>query len=162
VPSIKVKFFENPLGARRIEDTTGAEARQVGGCLLGAAAILLYEVDHFLGQRVADHPMSAHSRECGDLRIGNLFRFPFKAQGVADAVPVDTGIVTATLRALDGGRDVDAHAKILFFDALDELLRGARVVKDRGAGGRNGEAFEYGLKIRLHIALPVRQRTQVL
>src|ERR1700691_5500612 len=155
---IRPGIFENPLGARRIEDTTGAEARQVGGCLLRAAAILLHEVDHFLGQRVADHPMSAHGRERSDLRIGNLFRFPFKAQGVANAVPVKTGIVTAPLRALDGGRDVDAHAKILFFDALDELLRGAGVVKDRGAGGSNGEALEYGLKIRLHIALPVRQR----
>src|ERR1700722_18294960 len=106
--------------------------------------------------------MSAHGRERGDLRIGNLFRFPFESQRVANAVPVEAGIVTASLRALDGGRDVDAHAKILFFDALDELLRGARVVKDRGARGGNGEAFEYGLKIRLHVALPVRQRTQVL
>src|SRR5580658_6640658 len=106
--------------------------------------------------------MAAHGGERGDLRIGNLLCFPFKAQGVANAMPVKTGIVTAPLRALDGGGDVDAHAKILFFDALDELLRGARVVKDRGARGGNGEAFEYGLEIRLHVALPVRQRTQVL
>src|ERR1700761_9254629 len=60
---IRPGIFEDPLGAGRIEDTTGTEARQVGGCLLWAAAILLYEVDHFLGQRVADHPMPAHGRE---------------------------------------------------------------------------------------------------
>src|ERR1700722_7428542 len=159
---IRPGIFENPLGARRIENTTGAEARQVGGCLLWAAAIFLHEVDHFLGQRVADHPVPAHGRERGDLRIGNLLRFAFKTQGVADAVPVETGIVTAPLRTLDGGGDVDAHAKILFFDALDELLRGARVVEDSGARGGNGEAFEYGLEIWLHVALPVRQGTQVL
>src|ERR1700685_1175911 len=87
---IRPGIFENPLGARRIEDTTGAEARQVGGCLLRAAAILLHEVDHFLGQRVADHPVAAHGRERGDLGIGNLFRFPFEAQRVANAVPVET------------------------------------------------------------------------
>src|ERR1700685_13253 len=94
---IRPGIFENPLGARRIEDTTGAEARQIGGCLLRAAAILLNEVDHFLGQRMADHSMSAHGGEHGDLRIRNLFRLSFEAKRVSDTVPVDTGIVTATL-----------------------------------------------------------------
>src|ERR1700691_5883199 len=158
---IRPGIFENPLGARRIEDTAGAETREIGRCLLRSPAILLYEVDHFLGQRVADHPMSAHGGERRDLRVGNLFRFPFKAQGVTDTVPVDTGIVTATLRALDGGRYVDAHAKVFFFDALDELLRGSRVVEDRGASGWNGEAFDDGMKIRLHIPVPVRPGSKI-
>src|ERR1700684_342199 len=98
---IRPVIFENPLRARRIEDTTGTETREVGRCLLRAPAIFFYEVDHFLGQRVADHAMSAHGRERRDLRIGNLFRFPFKAQRVAHTMPVEAGVITATLRSLD-------------------------------------------------------------
>src|SRR5271165_2556481 len=63
---IRPGIFENPLGARRIEDTTGAETREVSGCLLRAAAIFFYEIDHFLSQRVADHSMPAHGCEGRD------------------------------------------------------------------------------------------------
>src|SRR5580658_5155275 len=140
---IRPGIFENPLGARRIEDTAGAETREVGRCLLRAPAIFFYKIDHFLGQRVADHAMSAHGRERGDLRIGNLFRFPFKAQRIAHTMPVEAGVIAATLRALDRRRNVDAHPKILFFDALDELFRSSRIIEDCGTSGGNRESFDY-------------------
>src|SRR5450631_546990 len=47
---IRPGIFENPLGARRIEDTTRAEAGEIGGGLLRGASVFLYEVDHLLGQ----------------------------------------------------------------------------------------------------------------
>src|ERR1700729_602067 len=59
---IRPGIFENPLRARRIEDTTGTETREIGRCLLRAPAIFFYEVDHLLGQRVADPPVPAHGR----------------------------------------------------------------------------------------------------
>src|ERR1700749_2520936 len=46
---IRPGIFENPLGARRIEDTTRAESREIGRCLLRAAPVFLDEVDHLLG-----------------------------------------------------------------------------------------------------------------
>src|ERR1700684_2240069 len=98
---IRPVIFENPLRARRIEDTTGTETREIGRCLFRAPAIFFDEVDHLLGQRVADHSVPAHGREGGDLGIGKLLCLAFKAQGVAYAVPVEAGIVTASLRTLD-------------------------------------------------------------
>src|SRR6202051_2249465 len=64
---IRPGIFENPLRARRIEDTTRAETREIGRGLLRGAPVFLDEVDHFLRQRMADHAMAAHGREGGDL-----------------------------------------------------------------------------------------------
>src|SRR5258708_376093 len=111
---------------------------------------------------MADHAMPAHGREGRHLRVGNLFCFPFKAKGVAYAVPVETGVVTATLRVFNRRRYVDAHAQILFFDPLDELLRSVRIVEDSSARSGNGKPLDYALEVRLHIPIPVSQRSQVL
>src|SRR6202051_3089810 len=92
---IRPGIFEDPLRARRIEDTTRAETREIGCGLLRGAPGFLDEVDHLLGQRMANHAVSTHGGKGGDLRVGNLFRLAFKAQGVAHAVAVDTRIVAA-------------------------------------------------------------------
>src|ERR1700722_408112 len=125
---IRPGIFENRGGARRMENTTGAKTREVSRRLLRSPAILFDEVDHLLGQRMADHSMSAHGRKSRNLRVRNFLCLAFKAQRVAYAMPVEAGEFAAAFRTLDGSGDVHAHPEVFFLDALDELLRSGSIV----------------------------------
>src|SRR5688572_435888 len=120
---LRPSIFKNPFGAGGIEDAARAEARERGRRLIGRAAVLLDEVDHLLRQRVADHAVPAHRRQHHHLRVRHLVGLTLEAERVADAVPWNARVLAAVLGAADRRRHVDAQAKILFPDPLDELLR---------------------------------------
>ena len=110
----------------RIEDPARAEAAQVAQRLLGGATAFLHPVDHLLGERHADHAVSAHRRKRQHVAVRQVLGLAFEAERVADAVARDAGRVAALLGAVDRGRDVDAEPRSASVTALTKSSAASR------------------------------------
>ena len=105
-------FFEDPFGARRIEDAAGTEAGQVRHRLLRRAAAFLHPVDHLLRERSAHHPVPAHGGQLQHVFVRQVLGLALEPERIADAVAAGIRRVAALLGAVDRSRDIDAQTEV--------------------------------------------------
>src|SRR5579863_1075104 len=152
------RVFQNPLRACRIENPAGAEPRHVTRRLFRGPAALFHPVDHLLCERMAYHPVPAHGRQQQHLRIRQQFGLALESQRIADAMPRNSGRVTALLGPIHRSRNIHADPEVRFAHRRDEILRRHLIIEHRRHRARSIQPVDHRLKIRRQIPIPVRRR----